>query len=492
MLDQDLDCAGVIVYGTLLWDITVADTTLSPHYVLVEGQGKFLIGSKDAPMLKPATIYIKEAACRWSAGACTWFDASAKGSGPAACSAIDAALKKKFTFAMFEETVLTVKAQSGICMSAPQGSNNGGKLQMADCSSGAVDRITWSYDKDSGLVRGANGGCVDQAGPHIWSCNKGNTNQQFDFNEGTGQFVHRHTGKCLAAGNPGKAGDMIKMVVCSAGSAAQKWALAERKVSKPKDPLAYALAQGQCESAWVHPHVGKRFVAGYNGLTQSFSGVADAKEFAAVAGTTGDGKGPEIMFYGAPSRKAWGLVGSVTEAGERGVHMKEDVESLGWRNGDEVAIAYMDGSLGHRSTIAEIRAKEGEIVLADPVPERVQGGFKTYSGVKFEVAAEVMNLERSIKITGDTRGFDDGAKEGLHVMMFGGKMAIDSTRVEYCGQRGVLGRYCLHWHYIGSCPDCKFTGNAIVEGQTKGVTIHGTHGISPLRDSCYEILVVVP
>ena len=113
--------------------------------------------------------------------------------------------------------------------------------------------------------------------------------------------------------------------------------------------------------------------------------------------------------------------------------------------------------------------------LEDPPAEQLLGGFTEYDGESFEMAAEVMNLQRSIKVTGDTDGFVNGAKQGLHTMMFGGKMILDHSRVEFCGQRNVLGRYCLHWHHVGHCPDCRFESNAIVDGQTKGLVIHGTH-----------------
>eukprot|EP00933_Yihiella_yeosuensis_P025705 TRINITY_DN19943_c0_g1_i1.p1 TRINITY_DN19943_c0_g1~~TRINITY_DN19943_c0_g1_i1.p1 ORF type:complete len:922 (-),score=111.75 TRINITY_DN19943_c0_g1_i1:29-2410(-) len=56
-----------------------------------------------------------------------------------------------------------------------------------------------------------------------------------------------------------------------------------------------------------------------------------------------------------------------------------------------------------------------------------------------------------------------------------GIMDIRYTRVEFCGQRNLLGRYCFHFHLLGECPDCVFEGNAVVESQQVGITIHGTH-----------------
>ena len=104
-----------------------------------------------------------------------------------------------------------------------------------------------------------------------------------------------------------------------------------------------------------------------------------------------------------------------------------------------------DPSAAGRLSIFEIRANGKldctvlPIVLQveDAVPTAIQGGTVGDPGTdrKFEAAAEVMNLERSILITGDTDGFFDGIKEGLHTIMFGGKMVVDYVRVEFFGQR---------------------------------------------------------
>ena len=153
----------------------------------------------------------------------------------------------------------------------------------------------------------------------------------------------------------------------------------------------------------------------------------------------------------------------------------DELDALGWEVGDEIAVTFSGSGLGHRSTIAEFSMGEGRLTLSDPFLTRVEGGIYTHGGERFKIPVEVMNLQRSILVTGDTDGFFDGKKEGVHVMMFGGKMTVDHSRVEYCGQRDVLGRYCLHWHHVGSCPDCRFSNNAILEGQTKAITIHGTH-----------------
>jgi len=113
--------------------------------------------------------------------------------------------------------------------------------------------------------------------------------------------------------------------------------------------------------------------------------------------------------------------------------------------------------------------------LTDPVTDLHWGGWKAIHGHQFEMAAEVVNLERSVLITGDHEDFYT-SKQGFHVMMHGqGIMDMRYTRAEYCGQRDSMGRYCLHFHLGGQCPECIFQGNAVVDSQQVGITIHGTH-----------------
>ena len=116
---------------------------------------------------------------------------------------------------------------------------------------------------------------------------------------------------------------------------------------------------------------------------------------------------------------------------------------------------------------------------------------------------EVVNLSRNVIITGDD--FEhvdcdpslpeaipgeqtslDGCRcadfprtkctVGLHTMQKGGGVQkIHNTRVEKCGQRGIEGKYCLHFHLLGECPNCSFENNAIEYSHQRGIIIHGTH-----------------
>eukprot|EP00933_Yihiella_yeosuensis_P028748 TRINITY_DN22577_c0_g2_i1.p1 TRINITY_DN22577_c0_g2~~TRINITY_DN22577_c0_g2_i1.p1 ORF type:complete len:1594 (+),score=244.66 TRINITY_DN22577_c0_g2_i1:990-5771(+) len=124
----------------------------------------------------------------------------------------------------------------------------------------------------------------------------------------------------------------------------------------------------------------------------------------------------------------------------------------------------------------EVNATEQTVLYLDrPLVDEHWGGFRDVQGHSFEMAAEVVNLERKVLITGDHDDFFQ-THQGLHTIMSGqGIMDVRYARIEYCGQRDFMGKYCMHLHHGSHCPECVFQGNAIVEGSQVGITVHGTH-----------------
>lgn len=103
----------------------------------------------------------------------------------------------------------------------------------------------------------------------------------------------------------------------------------------------------------------------------------------------------------------------------------------------------------------------------------------------------MINLSRNLVITGDDfeeaipcsatgdnagNGVATSCTDGLHTVVFGsGTYQLRYARVERCGQRGRLGRYCAHTHVLGDCPNCLFEGNAFEFGVQRALVLHGTH-----------------
>merc|ERR1712232_1008886 len=64
------------------------------------------------------------------------------------------------------------------------------------------------------------------------------------------------------------------------------------------------------------------------------------------------------------------------------------------------------------------------LYLEEPLRADFSGGFKEFAGHQFELAAEVVNLERTVLITGDHDDIESTG-EGLHTIMAGAGSHID-------------------------------------------------------------------
>ena len=197
----------------------------------------------------------------------------------------------------------------------------------------------------------------------------------------------------------------------------------------------------------------------------------------------------------------------------------------GWRVGDRIVIAPTAfGSSGDAEdyTIGRFNTNNAiELLNRDGTATGLISSFfesKTqFTGTNMSalMQAEVINLSRNILITGDDFQHvncvnhaagdrpDDSTQAdhcacwnsinrskctlGLHTVATGpgSVLSLQHTRIEKCGQRGILGKYCIHLHLITKCADCKIVGNAIEYGHQRGTTLHGTH-LATVENNVYN------
>jgi len=122
-----------------------------------------------------------------------------------------------------------IRAGSGRCLdNSSGGTANGNKIQEWDCVGNGNQ--TW-YLKKGPMVSSYSGKCMDVANGNtangtkiqLWDCQSGNTNQQFNYVNGTIQFS-KATNKCVDVSGGGTAnGTKIQLYDCN-GSNAQQWA----------------------------------------------------------------------------------------------------------------------------------------------------------------------------------------------------------------------------------------------------------------------------
>lgn len=210
------------------------------------------------------------------------------------------------------------------------------------------------------------------------------------------------------------------------------------------------------ESAAEHTSFGQRFLA--------------AKDHA------------EILMHG---RKliTWTLLAQDLGAGSSTLMLRDDPVEMSWQVGDTIGIATTSRGQSRPYKIVSMGPGK-QIEIDPPASADYLGGWRQirYNGwskvfdQRFELAAEVVNLQRSIAITGPAN-WDTSDWKGLHTLVTGtGFIDARYILVENCGQPPHIGRYCLHLHLMHQCPRCVLLGNAVVNSTQVGITVHGTHG----------------
>ena len=207
---------------------------------------------------------------------------------------------------------------------------------------------------------------------------------------------------------------------------------------------------------------------------------------------------PVVHVFGRKMARTWSLLSEPAAAGSARIRLLHDPSSMGWQTGDRIVIAPTErGSSGiaDARTIASIQPNA--ITLSSPTTRSFEASYFSGRGNAVAKASEVINLSRNrVTITGDdfeTVSCDSSLSGntpagcgcssrrtkctlGLHTAMaFGGEIKVHYARIEKCGQRGIMGKYCLHFHRMSNASTSSFVGNAIEFSHQRGIVVHGTH-----------------
>jgi hypothetical protein len=212
---------------------------------------------------------------------------------------------------------------------------------------------------------------------------------------------------------------------------------------------------------------------------------------------------PLLELAGRPLQRTWSLLAAPLAEGEQVMQLMHDAEAMGWRAGDRIAIAptvYMSQGDAQSFVIESLSGSTVQL-SRDSLPDASDGANQLYLA-EGRVRAEVINLERTVLVTGDDfRHEECGTGEctctdsrstctlGLHTVAMGAAtLRVTHSRLEKCGQRGISGKYCVHMHYMGeSGRDSLVHGNAIENSQQRGVVIHETHLSTVSENTLYNV-----
>ena len=90
--------------------------------------------------------------------------------------------------------------------------------------------------------------------------------------------------------------------------------------------------------------------------------------------------------------------------------------------------------------------------------------------------------------TGAPCGFTEITGFGGHVIVHGvGRGYVSGVEFYRMGQTNVLGRYPIHFHLLGNCPDCYVTDSAFHRSYYRCVSIHGTNNATITENVAYDV-----
>ena len=235
---------------------------------------------------------------------------------------------------------------------------------------------------------------------------------------------------------------------------------------------------------------------------------------------------PKLSVIGRELKRTWSLLAKPLVSGATSIQLMHNPIEMGWQVNDRIAIAPTDDRMQGEAQYFFIQsmAEDGVINLSQASKAYHEAEpIWTGKGVAALRSAEVINLTRNIIITGDDFeevACDSSLKEtfpGFGTSTQGcmctsnrssctvglqtasaheGYAEIANVRVEKCGQRGVEGKYCLHFHHKMDCKNdentkygsnCIYRNNAIEASQQRGLIVHSTHNAIVESNVFYDV-----
>ena len=195
-------------------------------------------------------------------------------------------------------------------------------------------------------------------------------------------------------------------------------------------------------------------------------------------------RGGRLDLHGAPMERTWIKLGRPGRAGENRLWLEEAPQ--GWRVGDRIIVTGTRRQVIYKGTYTRsVRERPS-------TEERLIEGFSIYGNelrgssatitldrrldhdhyAKGEFRAEVANLSRNVVI-------ESADPEGVrgHVMILRhSRGSISYAEFRHLGKEGVLGRYPIHFHRVGSTMrGSSVIGASIWDSANHFITLHGTN-----------------
>lgn len=214
--------------------------------------------------------------------------------------------------------------------------------------------------------------------------------------------------------------------------------------------------------------------------------------------------GAVIDIQGKFLERTWSLLALPAKRQSSNITLMHDAAAMGWSVGDRIVIAptkpastgtaesyYISGISGTNVSLTTLNGATAS--LGQDFAAQADWIDPAWTAQR---QAEVIMMTRHVLITGDDfvhepcevgallsdanitcvcTGVRKFCTRGLHTALQGnGTFRLQYSRVEKCGQRGIVGKYCVHLHVAKQCPNCLIRGNSIEYSHQRGIVVHAT------------------
>jgi cell surface hyaluronidase len=193
--------------------------------------------------------------------------------------------------------------------------------------------------------------------------------------------------------------------------------------------------------------------------------------------------GGSIEFNGKPRSFSWTHLAASVKKGETLLKVQGQ---QGLKYGDKIVIASTDFHSSHAEEATISASSRGVIMLTKPLRYNHWCKKEVFSASKsIEECAEIGVLNRNIFIQGDADSERTGF--GGHIMiMQGGSAKLANVELFRMGQKGLVGHYPMHWHFVGNAPGQYLKDSSIHNAYNRFVSIHNTHHIELINNVGYK------
>jgi hypothetical protein len=166
-----------------------------------------------------------------------------------------------------------------------------------------------------------------------------------------------------------------------------------------------------------------------------------------------------IDIHGIPRRRTWTKVASDVVSGSSTIVLAEPVD---FSPGETIILtAHRDYKQTEVLEVASRSADNLTLTVREPALYTHESAIHDIAGEQVDMRVEVGIISRNIVIQGEP-GKSEAQSFGSHLLAAGGaRLRLENAEIRRCGQAGVLGRYCSHFHMAGELEHSYIKSNSI-------------------------------